>query len=163
VNTEQSMSMRIGYGYDIHRLQMGGKLILAGITVAEGISPIAHSDGDVVLHALVDAILGALGLGDIGDKFPNSDPKWKNANSRIFVEEAMKSATMSGWKVENVDVTVLAEKPVLKSFKPKMAESLANLVGAPANVKAGSNEECDAVGRGEAIAAHAVVLLVRGK
>src|SRR5271170_4252347 len=108
------MSMRIGYGYDIHRLQIGGKLVLAGVMVAEGISPIAHSDGDVVLHAVVDALLGAVGGGDIGEKFPNTQAKWKNADSKVFVEAALREIRKCGFEVVNLDVTILAERPRLK-------------------------------------------------
>lgn len=152
---------RIGHGYDIHRLQAGGRLILCGVVVSEEISAIAHSDGDVVYHAIVDAILGAVGAGDIGDVFPNSDRKWKNANSRVFVEHAIKSAHQAGWRVGNVDVTLLLEKPKIKPFKPQMIDALRGLFGEGivVNIKAGTNEGCDAVGRGEAVAAHAVVLL----
>ena len=156
---KSNISFRVGHGYDIHRLQSGGKLILAGVEVAQGISPIAHSDGDVVLHALVDALLGAIGEGDIGEKFPNTDPRWKDADSRLFVEEAMRLVRAAGYRVANADVTVLAEKPKLRNFKPKMVETLTSLLGAPANLKAGTNEGCDAIGRAEAIAAHVVILL----
>jgi len=158
---KSNISYRIGQGYDIHRLQSGGKLILAGVKVAEGISPVAHSDGDVVLHAVVDALLGAMGLGDIGEMFPNTDPRWKNAASRVFVEGAMRQAKDMGYAVVNVDVTILAERPRLKAYKSKMCRKIAPMVGCEVNVKAGTNEGCDAVGRGEAIAAHAVVLLKR--
>lgn len=150
---------RIGHGYDIHRLQTGGKLILAGVEVAEGISPAAHSDGDVVLHAVVDALLGALGLGDIGEMFPNTDARWKNAASKVFVETAMKRVRDARLEVVNLDVTVLAERPKLKEFKGKMKQSLGGMISGPVNIKAGTNEGCDAIGRAEAVAAHAVVLL----
>ncbi len=153
---------RIGHGYDLHRLQNHGVLMLGGVQVAEGLSPIAHSDGDVVTHALVDALLGAMGQGDIGDHFPNSDPQWKNAPSRLFVEAALKIATDAGYRPMNVDVTILAERPRLEAFKRPMVQSLADMLGideSVVNVKAGTNEECDAIGRGEAIAAHAVILL----
>jgi 2-C-methyl-D-erythritol 2,4-cyclodiphosphate synthase len=153
--------VRIGHGYDIHRIQAGGKLVVAGITVARDISPIAHSDGDVVLHALVDALLGAAGLGDIGQMFPNTQAKWKGARSRVFVEGALRAVRGRGFEVGNVDVTILAERPRLQRFRARMVKSLSALVGAEVNIKAGTNEECDAVGRGEAIAAHAVVLLFR--
>ena len=152
---------RIGQGYDIHRLQSGGQLILAGIVVADGISPVAHSDGDVALHAVVDALLGAIALGDIGEMFPNTDPKWKNANSRVFVDAAMQEVRKRGLTVVNLDVTILAERPKLKEFKQRMIASLTEMVGGSVNVKAGTNEGCDAVGRGEAIAALAVVLLCK--
>ena len=122
---------------------------------------IAHSDGDVVLHAVVDALLGAMGLGDIGEMFPNTDPRWKNAASRIFVDGAMQQVVGLGFALVNVDVTVLAERPRLKAHKSQMVESLSKMVGCPVNIKAGTNEGCDAMGRGEAIAAHAVILLAR--
>jgi 2-C-methyl-D-erythritol 2,4-cyclodiphosphate synthase len=139
--------------------------MLGGVEVAQGISPVAHSDGDVVLHALVDALLGAMGWGDIGEHFPNTDPRWKDAPSSIFVEEVYAKVLAGGYRVGNVDVTVLAERPKLKAFKRPMVEHVAGLLGvdpAQVNVKAGTNEGCDAIGRGEAIAAHAVVLLVAG-
>jgi 2-C-methyl-D-erythritol 2,4-cyclodiphosphate synthase len=153
----------IGHGYDLHRLQTGGKLTLAGIVVSEEISPIAHSDGDVVLHALVDALLGAAGLGDIGQLFPNTDPKWKDAPSKLFVDEAYRRVTKLGYTLGNLDITLLCEKPKLAPFKSQMVENLRNLLNRSAtyNVKAGTNEGCDSIGRGEAIAAHAVVLLIR--
>ena len=154
---------RIGHGYDLHRLQPGPRLVLAGITVSEDVRPVSHSDGDVVLHAIVDALLGAIGQGDIGELFPNTDPRWKDAPSRVFVEEAYRRVKEAGYVVGNADVTILAERPKLKAFKPAMAEALADLLHVArdaVNVKAGTNEGCDAIGRGEAIAAHAVVLLV---
>jgi 2-C-methyl-D-erythritol 2,4-cyclodiphosphate synthase len=158
---QNSNDFRVGHGYDIHRLQPSGKLMLAGIEVADGISPIAHSDGDVVLHAVVDALLGAAGLGDIGELFPNTDPRWRNIASRVFVEGAMERLARLGFAPVNVDVTVLAERPKLKAHKSKMTESLSGMVRCSVNVKAGTNEGCDSIGRGESIAAHAVVLLAR--
>lgn len=155
--------LRVGHGYDLHRLQPGGRLMLAGVQVADTTSPVAHSDGDVVLHAVVDALLGATGGGDIGQRFPNTDPQWKDAPSRVFVEQVMAGLRGEGWRVVNADVTILAERPKLAPFRPAMAAKLAELLACPhVNVKAGTNEGCDAVGRGEAIAAHAVVLLARG-
>jgi 2-C-methyl-D-erythritol 2,4-cyclodiphosphate synthase len=131
--------------------------------VSEDVRPVSHSDGDVVLHALVDALLGAIGQGDIGELFPNDDPRWKDAPSKVFVEGAMQRVRAAGFAVCNADVTILAERPRLKSFKPAMIESVAAMLDVGrerVSVKAGTNEGCDAVGRGEAIAAHAVVLLV---
>ena len=160
-----NLPLRIGHGYDLHRLQAGGKLMLGGVEVSAEISPVAHSDGDVALHALVDALLGAMGWGDIGELFPNTDPRWKNAPSRVFVEEVFSRVASAGYRVLNCDVTILAERPRLKKFKPAIREGIAALIGATpeqVNVKAGTNEECDAIGRGEAIAAHAVILLMRG-
>jgi 2-C-methyl-D-erythritol 2,4-cyclodiphosphate synthase len=157
-----SSQIRIGHGYDLHRLQAGGQLLLAGVLVSDQMSPIAHSDGDVVLHALVDAMLGALGQGDIGEHFPDTDPKWKGAASRVFVETIYTDAKKSGWTIGNIDITLLAERPKIKPFKAAMLASLHQILGdenIPINIKAGTNEGCDAIGRGEAIAAHAVVLL----
>src|SRR6476660_4229633 len=114
------MTIRIGHGYDIHRLQQHGRLLLGGVVVDENMSAVAHSDGDVVIHALVDAILGALGQGDIGEHFPDTDPKWKGAASRLFLEHACTLATQAGYQIANADVTILAERPRLKSFKPQM-------------------------------------------
>ncbi len=102
-----------------------------------------------------------MGLGDIGEMFPNTDPRWKDAASKLFVDGAMQRIRALGFTPVNMDVTVLAERPKLKAHKSKMVKSLSKMVGCPANVKAGTNEGCDAVGRGEAIAAHAVVLLAR--
>ena len=153
---------RIGHGYDLHRLQTGRRLMLGGIQVADTLSPVAHSDGDVALHALVDALLGAMGWGDIGELFPNTDVQWKDAASRVFVEEVFARVKAAGYIVGNCDITILAERPKLKPFKPAIRENIAKMLEvAPerVNVKAGTNEECDAIGRGEAIASHAVVLL----
>jgi 2-C-methyl-D-erythritol 2,4-cyclodiphosphate synthase len=154
--------MTIGHGYDIHRLKSGGRLVLAGVTVSREISPIAHSDGDVAIHALVDALLGAMGWGDIGEHFPDADPKWKGADSSIFLKTVCGRLKDAGFMVENADVTILAERPKLKPFKAEMIANLRSLLGTQqVNVKAGTNEGCDAIGRGEAIAAHAVVLVKR--
>ncbi len=160
--TPGKLTFRVGHGYDLHRLQPGGRLILGGLGVADGISPVAHSDGDVVLHALVDALLGAMGWGDIGEHFPNNDARWKDAPSGVFVTTVFQRVRAAGYVVQNLDVTILAERPKLKAFKRPMAGAIAALLSITpeqVNVKAGTNEGCDAIGRGEAIAAHAVVLL----
>src|SRR5687767_15285935 len=106
---------RIGHGYDLHRLEPGGPLVLGGVVVASDVSPIAHSDGDVVLHAVVDALLGAMGWGDIGEHFPNTDTRWKGAPSRVFVTTVYDRVAAAGYRVQNLDVTVLAERPKLKA------------------------------------------------
>jgi 2-C-methyl-D-erythritol 2,4-cyclodiphosphate synthase len=157
-----STSFRIGHGYDIHRLQDGGKLVVGGVVVAEGISPVAHSDGDVVAHAVVDALLGAMAMGDIGEHFPNSDPQWRGASSRVFLARSLELVVDAGFRPHNLDITIMAERPKLKPFKRQMVAWLAEVLEMSAfriNVKAGTNEGCDAIGRGEAIAAHAVVLV----
>jgi 2-C-methyl-D-erythritol 2,4-cyclodiphosphate synthase len=155
------MTFRIGHGYDIHRLRQGGQLILGGVVVSTDISPIAHSDGDVVIHAIVDALLGACGKGDIGEHFPDSDPRWKGAASSTFLSHVQQELTKDGWRVVNVDVTILAERPKLKAFKTQMIAHLKSILNCDVNVKAGTNEGCDTIGRGEAIAAHAVALISR--
>lgn len=155
---------RIGHGYDLHRLQAGGRLLLAGVAVSTELSPVAHSDGDVALHALVDALLGAMAAGDIGEHFANTDARWKDAASEVFVRHALTLVKSGGYRVGNADLTILAERPRLKPFKDAMRTHLARLLEvepAQVNIKAGTNEGCDAIGRGEAIAADAVVLLIR--
>ena len=159
-----SQPFLIGHGYDLHRLHAGGNLVLASVVVSDQMSPIAHSDGDVILHALVDALLGAIGAGDIGEHFPDTDAKWENAASQTFVKAAYEQVQAAGYEVGNIDVTLLAERPKIKKFKPAMVVALRSMLGSEAvgvNVKAGTNEGCDAIGRGEAIAAHVVVLLRR--
>jgi len=151
--------MLVGHGYDIHRLQPGGRLVLAAVTVADDLSPIAHSDGDVVIHALVDAILGALARGDIGQMFPDTDPRWRAADSRVFLRAVMDELRASAYHVVNADITILAERPRLQPFKAQMAQFLSSALAAPVNIKAATNEGCDSIGQGQAIAAHAVVLL----
>ncbi len=156
---------RIGHGYDLHRLQPGGRLVLGGVVVSNDVSPVAHSDGDVVIHALVDALLGACGLGDIGERFPNTDPAWRGADSLVFLRNVLVEVSDSlNYGVGNVDVTILAERPKLKPFKQQMREILARELQVETgrvNIKAGTNEGCDAIGRAEAVAAHVVVLLYR--
>jgi 2-C-methyl-D-erythritol 2,4-cyclodiphosphate synthase len=154
---------RVGHGYDIHQLKAGGKTVLAGVVVSEAMSPTAHSDGDVVIHAVVDALLGAMGWGDIGEMFSDTDDTWKDAPSRKFLEIVYPKVREAGYRLHNLDVTILAERPRIAPFKPPMIETLQKLLGpgGTINIKAGTNEGCDAVGRGEAIAAHAVVLLAK--
>jgi 2-C-methyl-D-erythritol 2,4-cyclodiphosphate synthase len=155
----------VGHGYDIHRIQTGGKMLLSGVVVSDQMSPIAHSDGDVVIHALVDALLGAMGWGDIGQMFSDADDQWKGAASRVFLETVYAKVRSAGYRLGNADVTILAERPRLAPFKVAMTESLRELFqrDGSINLKAGTNEGCDAVGRGDAIAAHAVVLLAQGR
>jgi 2-C-methyl-D-erythritol 2,4-cyclodiphosphate synthase len=163
VNSPKDISspFRIGHGYDLHRLTTGGRLIVAGVEVAQDISPIAHSDGDVVLHALIDALLGAMAWGDIGQWFKNTDPQWKSADSKIFVQTVYAKIKAERFSLVNADLTILAERPKLSPFRPAMVKAITDLVGGQINIKAGTNEGCDSIGRGEAIAAHAMVLLCR--
>jgi len=156
------MSVRCGIGYDLHRLAEGRKLIIGGIEVPFDKGPVGHSDGDVVAHALCDALLGAAGLGDIGTHFPDSDPKWKGADSLIFLDHARKLLDGKGFAIEYVDVVVILERPKLGPHFPKMRETLARAIGVSidkVHLKAKTNEGVDAVGRGEAIACHVVATL----
>jgi 2-C-methyl-D-erythritol 2,4-cyclodiphosphate synthase len=156
------MSTRCGIGYDLHRLVQGRKLIIGGIEVPFEKGPAGHSDGDVVAHAVCDALLGAAGLGDIGKHFPDTDPKWKGANSLLFLEHAQKLLNENKFAIEYIDVVVILERPKLGPHFPKMREALAkslNVTAEKVHLKAKTNEGVDAVGRGEAIACHVVATL----
>ncbi len=156
---------RIGTGYDLHRLVEGRSLILAGVQIPGSRGPAGHSDGDVVAHALIDALLGAAALGDIGGHFPDSDPRWKDAPGLDLLQRAMTSIVACGWRVGNADVTVILEQPKLAPHIGAIRGQLAAVLGVSADqvsVKAKTNEGVDAAGRGEAIAAHAIVLLTAG-
>jgi 2-C-methyl-D-erythritol 2,4-cyclodiphosphate synthase len=153
---------RSGIGYDLHRLAEGRKLILGGVEVPFTKGPVGHSDGDVLSHALCDALLGAAGLGDIGAHFPDSDPKWKGASSLHFLEHTRKLLEGRGLRISHLDAVVIAEQPKLGPHFPAMRETLARVLGVSAeqiNLKAKTNEGMDAIGRGEAIAAHAIATL----
>src|SRR5215470_3844739 len=156
------MTARVGIGYDLHRLEAGRKLIIGGIEVPFDKGPVGHSDGDVLAHALCDALLGAASLGDIGTHFPDTDPKWKGANSLLFLEHARKLLDERHLAIEHVDAVVILERPKLGPHFSKMREALAKALGVPQekiHLKAKTNEGVDAVGRGEAIAAHVVATL----
>jgi 2-C-methyl-D-erythritol 2,4-cyclodiphosphate synthase len=156
------MSTRCGIGYDLHRLVEGRKLIIGGIEVPFEKGPAGHSDGDVVAHAVCDALLGAAGLGDIGKHFPDTDPKWKGANSLLFLEHAQKLLNENKFAIEHIDVVVILERPKLGPHFPRMREALAkslNVTAEKVHLKAKTNEGVDAVGRGEAIACHVVATL----
>jgi 2-C-methyl-D-erythritol 2,4-cyclodiphosphate synthase len=156
------MSYRCGIGYDLHRLAEGRKLIVGGIELPFDKGPVGHSDGDVLAHALCDALFGAAGLGDIGSHFPDTDPKWKGANSLLFLEQARKLLEEKHFVIEHVDAVVITERPKLGPHFPKMREALAKSLGVPTekiHLKAKTNEGVDAVGRGEAIASYVVATL----
>lgn len=156
------MSARCGIGYDLHRLAAGRPLIIGGVEIPFDKGPAGHSDGDVLAHALCDALFGAAGLGDIGTHFPDSDPKWKGVSSLLFLEHARKLLSERRFEIEHVDAVIILERPKLGPHFPKMREQLAKSLGvAPEKIhlKAKTNEGVDAVGRGEAIAAYVVATL----
>lgn len=153
--------MRIGFGYDSHRLVDGRKLILGGVEIPFDKGLAGHSDADVLSHAITDAIIGALGIGDIGRHFPDSDPKWKNAVSIELLKYIVELAKMNGYAVAWVDTTIIAEQPKLAAYIERMKNLIAQ-TGIPSgsiNIKAKSNEGMGFIGRGEGIAAYAVCLL----
>lgn len=155
---------RIGLGYDIHRLVAGRRCVLAGVEIPSEVGPEGHSDADVVLHAVADAILGAAGLPDIGQVFPNTDPSLAGMDSARIVERALREARALGWQVGNLDLTLLAERPKIARHVPAMRARLAQLLGVEVGqvgVKATTQEGLDAVGEGRGIACHAVVLLFK--
>ena len=155
---------RIGSGHDSHRLVAGRPLILGGVPLDHTKGLAGHSDADVVLHAVTDALLGAAGLGDIGDTYPDTDPTWAGADSREFVRQAVVKLARLGWRPGNLDVTIFAQEPKLGPVKGAIRASLAGLVGldeSAVNVKAKTGEGVGHIGRGEAIACHAVVLIQR--
>ena len=154
--------MRIGFASDIHRLVNGRKLILAGVVIPAPFGELAHSDGDVVYHAVAEAILGALALGDLGTHFPDSDNQYKDMDSSLIVTKIIKLTKDKGYIVNNIDVSITLEKPKLKDYISEMRKNLAHFLEMDydnVSVKAGTNEGLDALGRGEAVKAEAIVLL----
>ena len=155
---------RVGLGHDTHRLIASRPLILGGVSIPHPTGPDAHSDGDVLLHALTDALLGAAGLGDIGESFPDNDPQYADADSSQLLTRVVDELQGRGWRVINVDCTVFAQKPKLSPHKNEMTARIADLLGIDAsavNVKAKTGERVGPIGREEAIAADAIVLLTR--
>ncbi|MBB5877229.1 MULTISPECIES: 2-C-methyl-D-erythritol 2,4-cyclodiphosphate synthase [Xanthomonas] len=154
---------RIGQGYDVHAFGEGDHIMLGGVRVAHERGVLAHSDGDVVIHALCDALLGALALGDIGQHFPPSDPRWKGADSAQFLDHCVSLLHARGWRLGNADVTVICERPKVGPHAQAMRERLAALLQVEldcVSVKATTSERLGFTGRGEGIAAQAVALLV---
>jgi 2-C-methyl-D-erythritol 2,4-cyclodiphosphate synthase len=153
---------RVGQGFDAHRLAAGRPLRLGGVEIPHERGLLGHSDGDVLLHAIARALLGALGAGDLGQHFPSSDARWRGAESGVFVREAVARASQAGFAVGNLDATVIAEAPRLAPHQEAMRRSVAALLGAPlaaVNIQVTSTDGLGAIGRGEGIAAQAVVLL----
>lgn len=162
--SEPAPPSRIGHGFDLHRLEPGLPLVVAGVRIEHDRGAAAHSDGDAVYHAVTDAILGALGQEDIGQLFPDDDPAWKAADSIVFLREAAKRMRDAGYAIGNLDVTVILQRPKLGPHKPAMRQNLAAALACDpsrVNLKGKTHEQVDALGENRAIACHAVVLLVR--
>ena len=156
--------IRIGMGYDIHRLAKKRKLFLGGVEIPFAMGLSGYSDADVLLHAVCDALLGAVSSGDLGEHFPDTDPRYKGISSIKLLKTVSRIVKQKGFHIANLDVTILAEKPRLEHFKPAIRRSVSKHLGlnlSQVSIKAGSNEGLDAVGRGEAISAYAVVLLYK--
>ena len=154
--------MRIGHGYDVHRLVEGRDLILGGVKIEYELGLLGHSDADVLLHAVMDALLGAAGLRDIGYHFPDTDPRYKGADSRVLLRAVKEKLDAAGYRVSNVDVTMIAQRPKLKPFIPQMMENIASDLGidiSRVNVKATTEEHLGFTGAGEGMSCHAVCLL----
>ena len=157
--------IRVGHGYDVHRLAEGRKLILGGVEIPWEKGLLGHSDADVLAHGVMDALLGAAGLGDIGRHFPDTDPAYRGADSLGLLARVAGLLGERGWSVGNVDATILAQRPKLAPHIPQMAENLAKAMGVPpdrVNVKATTEEGLGFTGSGEGMAAHAVALIIRG-
>ncbi len=156
--------IRVGFGFDVHQLIEGRELWLGGVLIPHSVGALGHSDADVVLHAVCDALLGAVAMGDIGQHFPNTDPQWKGADSKKLLEAVVKLVTDAGWSVGNVDCTLVMERPKIMPYVPAMRKVMAPLLGIEldaVSIKATTNETLGFVGREEGVCAHAVALVVK--
>jgi len=160
------LPFRVGHGFDLHRLAEGYKLVIGGIEIPHTKGCEAHSDGDVLLHTVTDAVLGALCLPDIGQLFPDTDPKWKGARSDIFLKEAVRLMEERGYALGNIDCTIIAQKPKLSPHKEAIRNSVASMLNAHpsvVNIKAKTHEKVDSIGEERSIACHAVAMLLLKK
>ncbi len=158
------MNIRIGQGFDVHALVEGRPLILGGVTIPHDKGLMGHSDADALLHAVTDAVLGAAGMGDIGRMFPDNDPSFKDADSRVLLREAFAKVKAAGWRVVNVDATIHAQQPKVKPHAPAMVANIAvdlEISEDCVNIKGKTNEKLGHIGREEGIATNCVVLLMR--
>lgn len=156
--------MRIGMGYDVHKLVEDRKLILGGVEIPYELGLLGHSDADVLVHAIMDALLGAAGLGDIGKHFPDTDPKYKGISSMLLLKHVKESLKEAGYKISNIDSVVICQRPKLKDFIPQMNQEIADVLEIELdqiNVKATTTEKLGFAGRGEGIASEAVALLIK--
>jgi len=157
---------RIGLGHDTHRLAPGKPLVIGGVVIPHETGPVAHSDGDVLLHAITDALLGAAGLGDIGEWFPDNDPQYAGVDSGVLLVNVVERLKTDGWSIVNLDCTVHAQRPKLSAFKPSIQQRITSLLQLGlgcVNVKAKTGEKVGPIGREEAISADAVVLIERSR
>ncbi len=164
MTAQSTLAMRIGQGYDSHRLVAGRKLILGGVEIAHHLGLLGHSDADALLHAITDALLGAAALGDIGRHFPDSDPRYANADSRLLLRDAYAKVVATGYTLANLDATIIAQAPKMSPHIPQMCANIAQDLGVAVgqvNLKAKTNEKMGFEGREEGIVAHAIVLLQR--
>jgi 2-C-methyl-D-erythritol 2,4-cyclodiphosphate synthase len=158
------VNARVGIGYDVHRLAPGRRCVLGGVELPHSAGPVGHSDGDAVLHAVADAVLGAAGLDDLGTLFPDADPAWKDADSRALLAEAVKRAAAGGWRIGNVDVVVIGDEPRIGPHRREMRAAIAAVLGVEegaVNVKGKSTEGLGGLARGVGVAVQAVCLLER--
>ncbi|MGL4986489.1 MAG: 2-C-methyl-D-erythritol 2,4-cyclodiphosphate synthase [Treponemataceae bacterium] len=154
--------MRVGLGYDLHILAKGKKLMLGGIHIPFHKGCLAHSDGDVLLHAIIDSLLGASGLGDIGEMFPPSEKTWKDANSDDLLKKAWQKVQATGWQIQNIDCVVILQEPKILPYRKQIQQNIAHILGIDENsifLKAKTAEKIGVIGKGKAIQAHAVCLL----
>ena len=155
---------RIGLGYDIHRLVEGRELIIGGVKITHEKGLLGHSDADVLVHAIIDALLGALALDDIGTLFPDTDPKYKGADSTLLLKHVLRKVAEEGYLINNIDSNIIAQSPKMMPYIPKMKEILSEIIGISHNdisIKAKTKEKLDAVGESKAIEANAVVMLIK--
>jgi len=151
--------MRVGLGFDFHPFKKGKKLVLGGIIIKSDYGLSGHSDADVIIHSIVDAILGALGKGDIGSWFPDTDIKYKNIDSSVFLNKAINLIKEDGYKIANIDVSYIGEKPKISKYRKQIRENLEKLTGSPVNIKATTMEKLGPIGREEGAATMSIVLL----
>lgn len=167
MTTQTFNELRVGEGHDTHRTIAGRPLIIGGVSITDATFGLdGHSDADVLLHAIIDAMLGATGQGDIGEWFPNTDSQWKDADSTKLLDAVWKSVQVQGWRIINLDCTIHAERPRMVVWKPRIRHRLSELLNVPSeqlNVKAKSGEKVGPVGRGESISADVVLLLGRAR
>jgi 2-C-methyl-D-erythritol 2,4-cyclodiphosphate synthase len=158
------LNLRVGFGYDVHRLQEGLPLVLGGVSIPHSKGIVAHSDGDVILHALCDALLGAAALGDIGMHFPDTDPAWKGADSSLLLKEVIRLLEEKGYQTGNIDITLRLEKPKISGFVPEMCKHISAICKVPedaVSVKATTEEKLGFIGHEEGVAAYAVVMIFK--